>query len=372
MLTILVLVGAFIWLTILAAPWRPWSTAEAIHTAPREKMEDLSSITVLIPARDEAEVIGKTLAGLAMQGEGLKVVLVDDQSTDGTSLIAKNTSGIDLLIVHGETPPAGWSGKLWALNQGLEHVHTDMVLLLDADIELKPGLLLALTKKMREEGAAFVSVMASLRMITFWERLLMPAFVYFFKLLYPFRLSNSRFPWVAAAAGGCILMKMEALQKIGGFHSVKGRLIDDCALAKQVKKAGYRTWIGLSHSVCSIRSYSRLFTIWNMVARTAFHQLRYSVTLLLLCSLVMMVMFWAPAAGLLFSGAGIKSLSLCALAGMIVTYLPILAFYGFSRWWALLLPLVGTLFLAMTWTSAIRFWQGKGSEWKGRSYGRQT
>ncbi len=370
MLTVLVLVGAFIWLTILAAPWRPWSAAEVIHAASREKREDLSGITVLIPARDEAEVIGTTLEGLAVQGNGLKVVLVDDQSTDGTPRIAKNTSGIDLLIVHGEPPPSGWSGKLWALNQGLEHVHTDLVLLLDADIQLKPGLLFALKTRMQEESAAFVSVMASLRMTTFWERLLMPAFIYFFKLLYPFRLSNSRFPWVAAAAGGCILMKMEALRKIGGFHSVKGRLIDDCALAKQVKKAGYRTWIGLSHAVCSIRSYNRLATIWNMVARTAFNQLRYSVILLLLCSLVMGTMFWAPAAGLLFSGAAIKGLSLCALLAMIATYLPILAFYGLSRWWALLLPLAGTLFLAMTWTSAIRFWQGKGSEWKGRSYGR--
>ena len=332
--------------------------------------EDLSAITVLIPARNEAEVIGTTLAGLAVQGDGLKVVLVDDQSTDGTSRIAQQTVGVDLLIVSGEAPPPGWSGKLWALNQGLKHVHTDLVLLLDADIELKPGLLSALKTKMRQGGPAFVSVMASLRMDSFWERLLMPAFIYFFKLLYPFRLSNSRFPWVAAGAGGCILMQREALQEIGGFHSVKGRLIDDCALARQVKKAGYRTWIGLSHSVCSIRPYRRLATIWNMVARTAFNQLRYSVILLLFCSVIMAAMFWAPAAGLLFSGAAIKGLSLCALLAMIATYLPILAFYGLSRWWALLLPLVGTLFLAMTWTSAIRFWQGKGSEWKGRSYGR--
>ena len=137
-------------------------------------------------------------------------------------------------------------------------------------------------------------------MSSFWEHLLMPAFIYFFKLLYPFRLSNSRFPRVAAAAGGCILVKREALQKIGGFHSVKGRLIDDCALAMQVKKAGYRTWIGLSHGVCSIRSYNRLAAIWNMVARTAFNQLRYSVTLLLLCSLIMAAMFWAPSRGAAF------------------------------------------------------------------------
>ena len=368
MLTVLVLVGAFVWLTILIAPWRPWSTSEVIHAAPGEKREDLSAVTVLIPARNEAEVIATTLAGLAVQGDGLKVVLVDDQSTDGTSRIAQKTVGIDLLVVQGEPPPSGWSGKLWALNQGLEHVHTDLVLLLDADIELKPGLLLALKTKMRQEGAAFVSVMAFLRMSSFWEVLLMPAFIYFFKLLYPFRLSNSRFPRVAAAAGGCILMKREALQKIGGFHSVKGRLIDDCSLAMQVKKAGYRTWIGLSHAVRSIRSYNRLITIWNMVARTAFNQLRYSVTLLLLCSLIMAAMFWAPSAGLLFSGTVIKCLSLCTLLAMIATYLPVLTFYGLSRWWALLLPVAGTLFLAMTWTSAIRFWQGKGSEWKGRSY----
>ena len=370
MLTVLVFVGAFIWIAILAAPWRPWSTAESLHAVPGNKREDLSNITVLIPARDEAKVIGTTLQGVAVQGDGLKVVLVDDQSSDGTSSAARKTAGVDLLIVNGEPPPSGWSGKLWALNQGLEYVHTDLLLLLDADIELKPGLLSALETKMQKGDRAFVSIMASLRMSSFWERLLMPAFIYFFKLLYPFRLSNSRFPWVAAGAGGCILMKREALEKIGGFHSVKDRLIDDCALARRVKTAGYRTWIGLSHSVCSIRTYSHLDTIWNMVARTAFNQLRYSVILLLLCSFIMAAMFWGPAAGLLFSGAGMKAVSLCALLAMALTYLPVLKFYGLSRWWALLLPLVGTLFLAMTWTSAIRFRQGKGSEWKGRSYGR--
>ena len=369
MLTVLVLVGAFIWVAILAAPWRPWSTREVLHAAPGAQKEDLSSITVLIPARDEAEVIGATLAGVALQGNGIHVVLVDDQSTDGTSRVAQETAGVNLLVVHGQPPLTGWSGKLWALDQGLEHVHTDLVLLLDADIELKPGVLSALKSKMREGDLDFISIMASLRMHSFWERLLMPAFIYFFKLLYPFRLSNSRFPWVAAAAGGCILMKTEALKKIGGFHSVKGRLIDDCALAGQVKKAGYKTWIGLSHAVCSIRVYKHLDTIWNMVARTAFNQLRYSIILLLLCSLIMVVLFWVPAAGLLFSGAAMKGVSLCALLAMIATYFPVLTFYGFSRWWALLLPLVGTLFLAMTWTSAIRFWQGKGSEWKGRAYG---
>ncbi len=368
MLTVFILLGAFIWLCILAAPWRPWSTSEEIKALAEEQRADVSDITVLIPARDEAEVIGTTLTGLAAQGQGLKVVLVDDQSSDGTSEIARKNEGLDLLIIPGQPPPSDWSGKLWALNRGMEHVHTDLVLLLDADIELKPGLLSALKARMQESGAAFISIMASLRMHSFWERLLMPAFIYFFKLLYPFRLSNSRFPWVAAAAGGCILMKTEALKKIGGFHSVKDRLIDDCALARQVKKAGYRTWIGLSHAVCSIRPYRDLQTIWKMVARTAFNQLHYSITLLLLCSLILVAMFWAPVLGLLFSEAAMKGAALCALSAMILTYFPILQFYGFSRWWALLLPLIGTLFLAMTWTSAIRFWLGKGAEWKGRSY----
>ena len=367
-LTCLAIAGACIWIVILLLPWRPWATAEFLDAAKDFSEEDLSDITVLIPARNEAGVIEITLTGLKTQGDNLNIILVDDQSVDGTARAAKASAGKNLRVISGSLPKSGWSGKLWALEQGLRYVDTELLLLLDADIELKPGILQTLRKKMREDGLQLISLMVTLRMVRFWERLLMPAFIYFFKMLYPFRLSNSTFPWVAAAAGGCILVKTEAIKEIGGFGALRSELIDDCALAKRVKSSGRRIWIGLSHSACSLRPYDDLRAIWDMVARTAFNQLRYSTLLLFLCTAIMIVVFWLPVAGLFFPSTIAKIISACALCAMALSYFPTLRFYGLTKAWILCLPAVGTLYLAMTWTSAIRFWQGKGSEWKGRSY----
>ena len=367
-LTCLAIIGASIWIVMLLLPWRPWATAEFLDATKDFSEGDLSDITVLIPARNEAGVIATTLSGLKAQGDGLTIVLVDDRSVDGTARTARASAGKNPCIVSGEPLPTGWSGKLWALEQGLRYVETDFLLLLDADIELKPGILQTLRKKMREDDLHLISLMVTLRMVSFWERLLMPAFIYFFKMLYPFRLSNSTFPWVAAAAGGCILVKTEAIREVGGFGALRNELIDDCALAKRVKSPGRRIWIGLSHSARSLRPYDDLRTIWNMVARTAFNQLRYSALLLFLCTVIMIILFWMPVAGLFFPSTVSKIISACALCAMALSYLPTLSFYGLTKAWSLCLPAVGTLYLAMTWTSAIRFWQGKGSEWKGRSY----
>jgi hopene-associated glycosyltransferase HpnB len=368
-LTYLGIAGACAWAIILLLPWRPWATSEALDASTDLTGEDLSDITVLIPARNEANVIKTTLGGIKAQGADLFIILVDDRSTDGTALAAESVGLKRLRIITGEPPPEGWSGKLWALEQGLRHVHAELLLLLDADIELKPGILQTLREKMKEDDLQLASLMASLRMVGFWERAFMPAFIYFFKMLYPFRLSNSTFPWVAAAAGGCILLKREALIASGGFGAVRNELIDDCALAKQVKGADGRTWIGLSHSLQSLRAYEDLRDIWGMVARTAFHQLRYSTLLLLLCTVTMIIVFWLPVAGLFIPSTLSKIISGGALAAMVLSYLPTLRFYRLSSGWALLLPVIATLYLAMTWTSATRFWQGKGSIWKGRSYG---
>ena len=368
--TYLAIIGASVWVVILLLPWRPWANGEVLDAVSNLSEADLSDITVLIPARNEAGVIETTLKGIEAQGDDFNIILVDDQSTDGTAPVAESIAIKRLKIIGGEPPPEGWSGKLWALEQGLRHVDTKLLLLLDADIELKPGILQALRMKMQKDDLQLISLMAALRMVSFWERLLMPAFIYFFKLLYPFRLSNARFPWVAAAAGVCILLETKALREIGGFKTLRNQLIDDCALAKRIKSSGYKTWIGLSHSACSLRPYEHLRTIWGMVARTAFHQLHYSVLLLFLCSLVMMLLFLLPIAGLFIPSSAIsKIFSGCALSAMFLSYLPTLKFYGLSIAWALWLPAIGMLYLTMTWTSAIRFWQGKGSEWKGRSYG---
>jgi hopene-associated glycosyltransferase HpnB len=363
-------IGCLVWLAIILLPWRPWGSRESMDSTSTSPEADLSDITALIPARNEAGVIGKTLSSLQAQGHGLAIVLVDDQSTDGTVAVAEALGIKNLYIVSGEPMPEDWSGKLWALEQGCSHVNTPLTLLIDADIELKPGVLKDLRRKLKENSFHLISLMAQLRMVNFWEKLLMPAFVYFFKMLYPFRLSNSRFTGVAAAAGGCILLETRLIKEIGGFKTIRNELIDDCALAKQVKSRGYRTWIGLTQSVRSMRSYENLAAIWNMVARSAFCQLRYSTMLLAGTTALMIIVFWLPVAGLFFPTASAKVISAIALAAMMFTYLPTLKFYGLSRPFALALPLIGTLYLAMTWSSAIRYWAGAGSQWKDRFYTR--
>jgi hopene-associated glycosyltransferase HpnB len=363
-------IGAFIWLAILLLPWRPWGIRECLDSPAATPDADLSDITVLIPARNEAEVISKTLSSLKTQGRDFPIVMVDDRSTDGTVTIAQTSGMKNLRILSGEPLPADWSGKLWALEQGFHHVNTPLVLLIDGDIELQPGIVQGLRRKLKENHLHLVSLMAQMRMVSFWERLLMPAFVYFFKMLYPFRLSNSDFRGVAAAAGGCILLETRLIKEIGGFKVIRHELIDDCALAKRVKSLGYRTWIGLTHSVRSLRSYENLEGIWNMVARTAFFQLRYSAVLLAGTTAMMLTVFWLPVSGLFFPTASAKIISACALAALILSYLPTLKFYKLSGGWAVALPLIAALYLAMTWSSAIRFWVGAGSPWKGRFYSR--
>lgn len=364
--------GAAVWLGILILPWRPWSTREALEADAGLGAEELSDVTVLIPARNEADVIGRTLRALNSQGRGLRVILVDDQSNDGTAEAAGQAGYDDLTIIEGAPLAEGWSGKLWALEQARRELKSPLALLLDADIELEPGIVATLQAKMRREQIALISLMARLRTANFWEALLMPAFVYFFKLLYPFHLSNSKSRLVAAAAGGCVLVERRALDAIGGFEAIKDALIDDCALARAVKREGFRTWIGLSRSVISNRRYPTLGAIWNMVARSAYTQLHDSFPLLLVCTAVFALGCWLPPVGLaLFPGALAKGVSGAAIAVMALTYVPTLRYYGLSPLLALAMPLIGTLFLAMTWSSAFRFWRGERSHWKGRSYAGQ-
>ncbi len=360
--------AATLWGIVVLLPWQPWRNREVLEPAAPEAV-DHRDLTVLIPARNEAGVIAATLRALAEQAPGIRVVVVDDCSSDGTVDVARRVSGLTLRLVDGKPLPPGWSGKLWALEQGLKRVETDKVLLLDADIELRPGMLAALLRHMEEHRLDLVSIMARLRTRGFWETLLMPAFVYFFKLIYPFALANDpRFPRVAAAAGGCILVRTEVLRRCRAFAGFKDALIDDCTLAARVKRQGYRTWIGLSHGVVSRRGYDDLKTIWDMVARTAYTQLRYHPGLLLLCTVLVGVMFWGPVLGWLAPQAEWLMAAIWSLMGL--TYWPTLRFYRLSALWIAALPLVGTLYLAMTWDSAWRYWQGQRSAWKDRVYAR--
>ena len=242
------------------------------------------------------------------------------------------------------------------------------ILLLDADIRLEPGAIPALQARMQQHDLHLVSLLAFLRMDSFWEKLLMPAFVYFFKLLYPFHLSNKGSRTIAAAAGGCILLRSASLEQAGGFKAIKNSLIDDCALARQFRHAGFATWIGLSHSARSRRSYDGLSSIWNMVARTAFTQLRYSFILLVLCSFLLTAGFVLPLAGLFCTDPVIRLLAVTGIFLMAASYLPTLRYYAIHPLWCAAFPLAGALYLLMTWSSAWRYWSGAGADWKQRSY----
>ena len=359
--------GAILWLIILGLPWRPWSTRERLEGDGNAPPPDTHDLTILIPARNEARQIGRTLAAIREQAPDVAVLVVDDRSDDGTSEAAGAAGLANLKVIEGRPMVDGWTGKLWALEQGLDEVATPLTLLLDADIELGPGIIAALLEQRKARNLRMVSLMATLETRGFWEKLLLPAFVYFFKLLYPFHLSNSSFRWVAAGAGGCVLVDTVVLREVGAFASLKEELIDDCALAA-VKAAGHRIWTGLSRSVVSHRRYDGLEKIWEMVARTAYTQLRYSPWLLVGCVAILSWAFWLPVLGLVAGTPAAQIFSLTALAAMIATYLPTLRFYRLSALWAILLPFTGTLYLAMTVNSAWRYYRGVRSAWRGRVY----
>lgn len=362
----LVLPGLIIWSGMLLLPWRPWSTRERFDANPAQRI-DLSNVTVLIPARNEAHIITGTLDALQQQGSALRVIVIDDNSTDDTHSAALRTVLSNLTIINGEALPPEWSGKLWALEQGRRIADTGYLLLLDADIRLQPGTISCLLEKLQREGLQMLSLMAQLRMVTLWEKLLMPAFIFFFKLLYPFHIANSKSKVIAAAAGGCILIDATSLAKIGGFAVLRSALIDDCALARHIKNNGGRTWIGLTHSAISSREYNDLGPVWKMVARTAFTQLQHSVFLLGVCTLAMVCAFVLPVITLF--GAGLYLyLAVLTMVLMAAGYLPTLKFYGMEMYWALFLPVIGIIYLLMTWHSAISHWRGTGAIWKDRTY----
>ncbi|MCG8379210.1 MAG: glycosyl transferase, partial [Proteobacteria bacterium] len=247
---------------------------------------------------------------------------------------------------------------------------TDLLLLLDADIAPAPGLVQTLKEKLMNEDLHLLSLMAQLRMKSFWELVLIPAFIYFFKLLYPFHLSNQGHPWIAAAAGGCILVRSDSLAACGGFSVIRDALIDDCALARVFRNEHYKTWIGLTHSATSLREYTTLASIWQMVTRTAFTQLHHSWLLLLLCTGLLAVAFSVPSLLLVMANGTSLFIAVTTIGIMLASYLPVLRYYGIPAYWALLLPLAGTLYLLMTCHSALLHALGRGAHWKGRDYGR--
>ncbi len=363
--------------------WRSDRQLELAET----KVESLPSVCAVIPARNEAELLPITLKSLLRQDYPgtFSVILVDDRSTDNTANIAQQVaqdlSNYQLQVIEAETLPTGWSGKLWAVKQGILHAQKvtpppDYFLLTDADIEHDEKNLYKLVTKAEQDKLDLVSLMVLLRCQSFWEQFLIPAFVFFFQKLYPFRWVNDPNNTTAAAAGGCILIAREALNRIGGIDAIRGALIDDCALAQAVK-SGKETvkhpiWLGMTSTTRSLRPYPSLSSIWDMVARTAFTQLNYSPLLLLGTLLGMIITYIVPVAGVIFGiWMGKWVIAIAGLSAWLLmsrAYLPTLRLYGCSPLWAFCLPGVALLYTLMTLDSAIRHWQGRGGGWKGRVY----
>lgn len=361
-------ISALMWCLLLVLPWRPWSTRERIEPEPDAAVADIAAadITVLIPARNEAAHIAATVSALRMQARHLRIIVIDDESSDGTGQLARD-AGAE--VIQGRPPPIGWTGKLWALEQGCQRVASNWILQVDADIHFTLGMLSALIHR-QQQGYDLVSVMALLPTVTFWQRMLLPAYVWFFKLLYPFHLSNGPRKRFAAAAGGCILLRREVLERIGGYAVLRHAVIDDCTLAACCKQAKARTWLGLSRGVVSRRASASFSDIKHLVARTAYTQLRHSVLLLLAASALLMQGFWLAPVIVWLTGVDVPTRVLAVMAwlAMMLAYVPLLRYYRLSPLWALSLPLIATLYLWMTWVSAWRHWRGQGAIWKGRHY----
>lgn len=367
---ILAAIALTLWLAVLAAPWAAWLCRERLDADPQPAHEPANDFSVLIPARNEAAVIGETLRALRVAAPGVPVVMIDDQSTDATVAIAQASGLANLSVITGTPPPTGWTGKLWALQQGLACVATPRVLLLDADIRVAPGLLQGLRRKL-DEGCALASVCAEPCWRGLAARWLLPAFVYFFKLLYPFALANRAGSRVAAAAGGVMMVERAALLDAGGFAAWRSALIDDCTLAVHLKRKGYRCWIGLTHDATSLRRES-FRDIVQMIARCAWVQLHESLWLTAVVSALLVLAFWVPAAALAVAPNPARAIGLLACLAMLAGYLPTLMYYRRNPLAALLLPLAATVFMLATWYSAWRGVTGTRSVWKDRRYQRRS
>ena len=378
------------WLTLFRG--RFWATDQRLEVLKAKERGSWPGVVAVVPARNESEVIGQTIPTvLGQRYPGtLSVYLVDDRSSDGTADMAKAVAkeadkAFSFKVVMGKERPEGWVGKVWALQQGVEAAKTvghEYFWFTDADIAHSPDVLVSLVARAEGEGLDMVSVMAKLHVSTFWDKLLIPAFVFFFGKLYPFHWVNNHEKSMAAAAGGCVLVRKERLVEGGGFESMRDAIIDDCTLARLVRgpEGRGRLWLGMSQEVQSVRPYDGLRGIWDMVARTAYLQLRRSPILLAGTILGMAWLYLGPPAAM-GAGIGLAAVGvwdtptwvlLVSGAGgwglMSAIYTPMLKWYRLNCWWGPLLPIAGLLYTLMTVDSGRRSWMRRGGGWKGRTY----
>jgi len=364
-----------IWLYLLLARGSFWRLSED-KIEPR-RLEDWPHVVAVVPARNEATTISQAISSLAKQdypGE-FSIVVVDDHSEDGTAALAQqaaNESGASQrLKIHSAAPLApGWTGKLWALNEGISATSekgVEFIWFTDADIEHAPDTLRRLVFRAEKNSLDLTSLMVLLQANTFAERLLIPAFLYFFLLLYPPRWIADPNASTAGAAGGCILLRRNVLAPIGGMASIRGEVIDDCALARAVKKNGGKIWMGLTRVSVSLRAYGTFAEIRDLIARTAFTQLHYSFAFFAVALAGLFGTFLLPWI-LFFAYPGEAWLLVdTAIALMTATFLLTVRFYNLSAAWALTLPFAAAFYGYATCVSAVRYWLGRGGQWKGRA-----
>jgi hopene-associated glycosyltransferase HpnB len=371
--TIIGVIATAAWLYLIAGRGLFWRVRDDAGAAAAPASS--RSVVAVIPARDEAAVIGRAVASLPAQDYpgALHMIVVDDHSSDGTVASAREAAmragAADRLTVIASGPmPSGWTGKLWAVQQGIAAARArepDYLLLTDADIVHAPHNLAALVARAEQGGYDLASLMVRLNCRTLWERLLIPAFVFFFFMLYPPRWVADPHRRTAAAAGGCMLVRRASLEAIGGVDSIRHEIIDDCALARRVKSVG-RVWLGAAVGTCSIREYSSWRSLWDMIARCAFAQLGYSAAALAAMVALIVVIFVMPPVLLLSGSAFGIALGAAAWLAMSLAYVPMLRFYRCPVMLAPCLPLIALFYTAATIASAIQFWRGRGGQWKGR------
>ena len=364
---LLVSVSFAAWLYLLAAHGRFWSAGPSLAAA---RPGCTPAVDVVVPARDEAESIERCLRSLLAQDYGgpLRIILVDDRSGDGTGAIARSVADPRLLVLDGAARPPGWSGKLWAVAQGVRAGEAPLVFLCDADIVHDPAHVATLVAKLEAGGLDLVSEMVELNCASAAERALVPAFVFFFQLLYPFAWVNDPKRRMAAAAGGTVLVRRTALARIGGIEAVRGALIDDVALATAVKRGG-AIWLGHSRLARSIRPYPAAMDVWRMVARTAYVQLRFSPWLLAGTIAGLALVWLLPPLATLFGAGPVRWLGAVTWAASAASYLPTLRRFRQSPLWALALPGIASFYMAATIGSALDHHRGRGVVWKRRAYG---
>jgi hopene-associated glycosyltransferase HpnB len=372
-------ISLLIWLYLLFFRGRFWAVAEP---APAPAAAQDRRVVVVIPARDEAAGIGAAVTSLLTQRYAgpLEIVLVDDHSSDGTAEIARRAAQAcnaaeRLTIIAARDLPPGWTGKLWAVSEGLAQAGTlapDFLLLTDADIAHGPDNVAQLVDRAEAEQRDLVSLMVKLRCRSLAERAFIPAFVFFFFMLYPPRWAADPKLRLAGAAGGCMLIRPAALRRIGGIAAIRGALIDDCSLAAAIKHSGGSIRLDVTQDTQSLRDYESWREIWTMVARTAFTQLRYSSLLLIGTVLGLALTYLAPPLLAVFGTGPARWLGLAGWLAMALAFLPTVRFYRLNPAWALALPAIAAFYAAATIGSAVNYWRGRGGQWKGRAQAHST